>query len=150
MSSDIDMIDMCLVNDTVKLPQFPPYFCDFSCTKTCQSCPALNIIRFLTAFLALSESPDQCLFTEHVTQEWKRAKKRNIYCKRLQSGKLDGCFVILILCARNLWGWLLHEEASISRSYPFWQSTSIFGNSCRDGHCESTKIREILEKLTHV
>ena len=38
---------------------FPPIFCDFSSTKRCQSCPALNIIRFLTAFLALSESPDQ-------------------------------------------------------------------------------------------
>ena len=38
---------------------FPPIFCDFSSTKRCQSCPALNIIRFLTAFLALFESPDQ-------------------------------------------------------------------------------------------
>ena len=56
MSSDIDM---CLVNDTVRLPQFSPHFCDFSSTKRCQSCPALNIIRFLTAFLALFESPDQ-------------------------------------------------------------------------------------------
>ena len=88
MSSDIDMIDMCLVNDTVRLPQLYPNFCDFSSTKRCQSCPALNIIRFLTALLALSESPDQLrrdaaflawllrlyviarrVFTEHVTQE---------------------------------------------------------------------------------
>ena len=64
MKSSIDRLlcsemDMCYVHDTVKLPQFSPYFFDFSCSKTCQSCPALNIIRFLTAFLALSESPDQ-------------------------------------------------------------------------------------------
>ena len=102
---------------------FPPISCNFSCTKRCLSCPALNTIRFLTAFLALFESPDQwramaatqrgiprCVaaIARHCSTrfQWacdprvKRAKKRNIYCKRLQSGKIDGCFVILVLCSR--------------------------------------------------
>ena len=62
---------------------FLPIFCDFSCTKTCQSCPALNIICFLTAFLALSESPDQ----------WRRDAATERGIPRLVAVSLHHCWM---------------------------------------------------------
>ena len=83
--------------------------------------PCTQYILALHCFLAPSESPDwwcevaatcnnlpvvllwphittQYISTEHVTQGWKKAFNRNIYHKRLQSWKIDGCSVVLVLC----------------------------------------------------
>ena len=155
---------------------FPPIFCDFSCTKRCQSCPALNIIRFLTAFFGtvwvtwsmtcgllgaarksslrwVDRTSSLDAFSLSMWPKSEKEQKSAIYIAKDSS--LERLMAVLwswycVLDARNLWGWFLHEEAPISRNCPFWQLTSILGDSCRDGHCESKKVREILGKFTHV
>ena len=173
MSSDIDK---CQVNDTVKLPQFSPYILWFFLHQKMPILPCTEYNPLFDRFFgtvwvtwsmtqrrsnwARNSSLGCCVSTSLLDafslSMWPKSEKERksaIYIAKDSS--LEKLMAVLwsqycVLDARNLWGCVLHREAPISRSYPFWQLTSILGNSCRDGHRESRKSTEILGKSTHV
>ena len=143
---------------------FPPIFCDFSFTKRCQSCPALNIIRFLTAFLALFESPDQWRaiaatqrgFPRCVAAIARHRSTRFHWACDLRLKKSEKAEYILQKTPVWKNWWLFCEVSLCIEKHPPVKVTLVrnhvlfFGNYTGRATCVGRKVTEMVRKFRHM